>query len=77
VLYKLVLSPHISAMEKDQPEDYRYYIEALGKSIDISDDDPEKCDSATLESLVAKRRDKQIEISASELFTIYERMKKQ
>ena len=76
VLYKLVLSPHLSAMEKDQPDDYKYYIEALGKAIDISDNEPEECNSATLESLLARRREKQIEISASELFTIYERTNK-
>ena len=77
VLYKLVLAPHLSAMEKKQPSDYKYYMESLGKSTDISSSDPEKCDTSTLEALLSKRRDKLVELSTSELFTIYERMKKQ
>ncbi len=74
-LYKLVIAPHLSAMENDDPGNHKYYIEAIGALSDISDSDPEKCDTSALESLMSRRREKLVELSSSEIFTIYERMK--
>ena len=74
-LFKLVISPHLSAMEDDDPQNYKYYIEAIGAWSDISDAEPDKCDTSALETLMSRRRDKLVELSSSEVFTIYERMK--
>ena len=74
-LYKIVIEPHLSAMEREDPENHKYYIEALGAWSDISDSEPDECDSADLEALMSRRREKLVELSSSEVFTIYERMK--
>ncbi|MBE6627001.1 MAG: hypothetical protein E7628_07470 [Ruminococcaceae bacterium] len=74
-LYKLVIDPHLSAMEKADSQNYVYYIEALGGLSDISGSEPEKCTTADLEAAIARRRDKLVELASSEVLTIYDRMR--
>lgn len=65
---------HLEPMKKSDSTAYEYYWLTLGENADLSDSEPMKPDTASIERLKKVREEKSFELDSLEIFTIYRRI---